>query len=342
MNRSAPHVFALTIFSLLASAVPADDHPIVQFDMPLTAAATVLDDPSLVTINLQLSSMIESIETPPISHWMVRCNPRDEAIRVVDYAPRTATGSDLATPIQTKRTNEQSQSAGISIDGTYSNLARAHVGSDRGRKESESLTFDRIAPVQAVIASGTIQRGRGVYFKLRWTATQVLEGEKSFQLTMQVPPGWRGGLIDVSVVAISQSTSLAPWDNTAKQIGGARFVVAAYRAGDIDAERLARSISAAELELRQLSKQPSRSRRPRSFPSMIHSFAAKLELDVDQSSDDWMQRLLLGKADPHLDKQIRRLPMPIRVAVLDYVDLRDEFKSLHKEYGNHVAAKPAL
>ena len=54
-----------------------------------------------------------------------------------------------------------------------------------------------------------------------------------------------------------------------------------------------------------------------------------------------------NQADPHLDKEISKMPMPIRVAVLDYVDIRRAFSALAKEsaiaenMSRVVVAKPA-
>jgi regulator of extracellular matrix RemA (YlzA/DUF370 family) len=331
------------VLVLAPSILFADQRPVVQFDLPPTAAATAEDQPDLVSIELRLSSMIETPEPLAISQWVVRCIPRDQAILIADYAPRTETASDLATPIQIKQTAEESKSAGISIDAAYGHLTRANVGSDHGKKNSDTIQYDRVAPLQAVTAAGTIQRGRGVYFKLRWTATQVLEGEKTFCVTMRVPPQWRGGLLDVSVVAQAESQSLAPWDRDPRIIGQANFVVAAFRSGDAQAEQMARTVSEAELTLRELSKRLTRQSRGNSLPTLLHQLATKLDLDPRRDHSEWVQRLVSGKADPYLDKQIRKMPMPIRVAVLEYVDRRIEFTDLKGSSDQSViAAKPAL
>jgi hypothetical protein len=39
---------------------------------------------------------------------------------------------------------------------------------------------------------------------------------------------------------------------------------------------------------------------------------------------------LQDHADPHFDKVIRKLPMPVRIAALDYVDARDNFLALNQ------------
>lgn len=339
----------VVIPTTLASSSPAADPPLVQFDLPTTAVALPTDDPNLVQIELRLSSMIESPQPAAVSQWMVRCVPRDPSVLIADYSPRTETGSNVLTPIKIKTTAEQSQSTGFAVDGTYANLAHANIGADRGKKHSNVVEFDRVAPLQAVTATGTIHRGKGVYFKLRWTATQVLEGEKLFHITLSVPEHWRGGWMDVSVIAHSESTpTLSPWnpaswDRDPKTIGRANFVVAVYRLGDSDAERLAHTISEAERKLRQLSKQHLRSSPSNSLPSMLRSVAAKLDLEPSHDPSQAIQRLLSGNADPLFDKQIRKMPIPIRIAALDYVDLRNEFNAMSGQTrSSDVAAKPAL
>jgi len=334
--------------SLSMQSVRGSDPYLVQFDLPPIVAATSPDDPRLVSIELRLSSLIESPNVPSIKQWVVRCVPRDSVISIADYAPRTETGSDLSTPIQVKEIKEESSSTGISINGSYSHLTRANLVADRGKKSNNTIQFDRIAPVQAVTASGTIERGKGVYFKLRWTAKQVLEGEKTFHLTMRVPKEWRTGMMDVSVIAQAESNSMVPWERNFKTIGAAKFVVALYRFGDTEAESLARAVSNAEYKLRKLYIARQRSAEVNSLPSMLHMVATKLDLESSRSQsrrkeDRWVERLLLGDLVHNSDKQIRKLPMPIRVAALEYIDRRNEFTGINRELlPTVIAAKQPL
>ena len=83
MNRSN----AITIIVVVAIALSqgigpkskafAGDKSIVHFDLAPIVAAYPSDadplDPALVTLELRLSSMIESPKVPPIDQWMVQC-----------------------------------------------------------------------------------------------------------------------------------------------------------------------------------------------------------------------------------------------------------------------------
>lgn len=320
-------LFTLAVSLAPAPSASADQDPVVDFDLPAIVEArpvvTETSDSHHVTIELRLSAIIETPEMPHVDQWLVQCRPRGSEVTIVDYSPRTETASNMAGPIQVKQTLEAANAVGISVDGAYGHMI-GNAGADVSKKSIDSLQFDRVAPLHAVTASGTINRGRGVYFKLRATAQQILDGEKCFKITLEVPAEWRGGLIDVDVVAQSGRKKFA-WERDSKTIGSQHFVVAAYRRGDQQAAELAEALTAAETSLRQIAAEH-RASAPR-IPTLLKSLATKLQLDPS-SSDSWVQRLILNQADPRLDEEICDLPMPIRIAVLDYADLRDQFVSI--------------
>lgn len=321
----------LAVISLLFATTVKAGETMIHFDMPPIVSARQVGsagNESLVAIELKLSSMITAADLPRIDQWIVHCQPRNSSLQIADYAPRTEVASDIDGPIQIKKTNERTDSVGVSLDGSYGPIARFHSGADRGRKDVDSYQLDRVAPVQAVTASGTINRGRGVFYKLRWTAQQVLEGEKSFQVTLRVPSTWRGSLIDVSVIAQSKQKSFAGWDSDIKVLGAATFVVAAYLEGDQDAADQANALFDAEQALRVAAR-----RHPKesgsSLMSLVRHVTMPFDDDKKRPSDSWIQRLLFSEADPHHDKEITKLPMPVRLAVLDYVDTRDDFLAIN-------------
>lgn len=326
--------------TLLCAAVAIAGDDTVRFDLPPVAAARAIVppeskstiDPSAVdesvTFELRLSSMIATPKPPRIDQWIVTCIPRDRSLLIADYAPRTELTGDASGPVSVKRVDESSDSIGLSIDGNYGHAARGRAGADHGRKSSETVEFQRHAPVQAVIASGTVDRGRGVYFKLRWTSQQVLEGEKTMRITMQVPPGWRGGLVDVSVVAQTERVKLAGLDRDVETLGQARFIVAVYRDGDREAERRALALARAEDELRMLARSTHKNRSISSLSTLLHFVAVKVDPSPDPQPAVCVERLFRGDADPHLDPAIRKLPMEVRVAALEYDDRRESFLTL--------------
>ena len=352
MNQNVFTVACLSLVLSASSAASAGD--VIQFDLPPVAAANThaCEDgqTDLATVHLRLSSMITTPTPPVIDQWLVRCQPRDGDIAIADYAPRTATASDVASPIQIKQTDEKSSSFGVALNGAYGKVAHGNVGADQGQKNVETIEYQRHASLEAVTASGTINRGRGVYFKLRWTRQQVLEGEKLFTITLAVPQHWRGSLIDVSVVAQGERKTFGGLDREIQTLGSANFVVAAYRADDASAAAHADTIAEAEQHLRVLTSKmnPTASRGPiPSLPSMLRHVAIKLDLESPDDDNAWLGKLIAGAADPYLDKRISQLPMALRVAAIDYADSRKQFALLNRQEmvsGDEriVAAKPAM
>lgn len=321
-----------------AVATPAIANEFVTFDLPPTAAAVPQDgDPSLVSVQLRLSAMIADPDVPRIDQWLLTCHPRDLEMSIADYSPKTATDSDMASPVKVRKTTESIDSFGLGVSGTYANVTKGNLGADKSTKDVETIEFDRHARRQAVSASGTIDRGRGVYFKLRGTAQQVLEGERVFKVTFRVPPHWRGGLIDVAVSADATRSKYGGLDRKTVRVGSANFSIAAFRVGDEPARVHAAQLAEAEYQLRVIARRSAAfSPKLDSFPAMLRHVAAKLDLDEPQEDRRWLARVLSGRADPHLDKRIASLPMPVRVATLDYVEARDDFLWLSRD--EHVAS----
>ncbi|MEM9589127.1 MAG: hypothetical protein AAGA03_17730 [Planctomycetota bacterium] len=308
----------------------------VIFDLPSVVEADVTTDSQQplsthqASIHFRLSSLVSSAQKKPIDQWLIRCELRDEASEVIDYKPKTTLASDLASPIKVIDSDESSRSVGLSLDGHLPTIGAAHVGTDAGKKSSLSRQFERLPPLQAVTAAGTIRRGRGVYFKMSRTGQQVLDGEKEFTVVFAVPTGWRVGLIDVTVSAQSKESTFPGIEPSMRTIADEHFVLVACRRGDHRAAQVARDLASQEHELRRLFRSHQPMQTINSLPTLIHSVASKFDRDP-APYDQLLKSVLLDKVDPHLDQQLRRQPMPIRLAVIDYDRKRRRLLKLHRE-----------
>lgn len=329
----------------------------ISFDLPPTAvaipvtstghhASVAYGSAEIVEINLRLSSLVCGSELPQIDRWIVRCIPRSSSWKVVDYAPRTETATDFAGPIQVKQTDEETSAFGLSTDATPIHFGGAfaggkgHMGFDQAEKQGTATQYQKHAPLHAVTASGTIERGRGVYYKLSRTSTQILEGEKVFKLQFAVPEGMRAGLMDVSVVAVGKPNNRSAVadafaqvpmlgdDGRMQALGEGRFVVAVHAEGDPVAWKAAQSVADVEASLREQARGVRAKSPAKSLSSLIRHVAAKLDIDSVDVHGDWMDRIVFGNADPHTDPVIRKLPTHLRVAALDYCDARRAIQTL--------------
>ena len=302
----------------------------VDFDVPFVVPAVETSTGGMgrqVTVEVALSSLIidasashNPVSAPPIDHLLVKCRFR-QPLHVIDYEPRTELQSDYDGAVVVTNKRERTDSFGLSLNGQVQTLG-GHVGSDDQIKRSDSTQYQKRAPQQAMIAAGTTDRGRGVYFKFRWTADQVLEGEKRFRFTVAVPDSWRGGLVDVQISANGLERPLFGSPNL-KTIVKRDFVIATHQQQDNEAADLA--IRLARLD-RRLADYASSHRDSNSLFSWW-----KRDRSADKSlGESWYAAVTRGQADPYLDKQIKKLPMAVRVAVLDYTDVSRELKRLNQ------------
>jgi hypothetical protein len=73
------------------------------------------------------------------------------------------------------------------------------AGTSKGETVTEKL--NRLPPKQAIVVSGTLSEGRGVFFKLKRSSQTSLEGVHQLAVTFVAPGAWRGGHVDVGCSA---------------------------------------------------------------------------------------------------------------------------------------------
>lgn len=331
-------VHSLLLAALLTAPVSADwwatsDSGAVRFDVRPVAVAQPIDSSSNLQIDVMVSALLPTLTPKAMDQWEIQITPRDEFVQIADYAPRTQLASNLAGPIDVKSTNEQSQSFGMTAAGGYG-PGHADAGLDRGEKSIHSTSFQKVAPMRAVIASGTVARGRGVFFRLRAAEQQVLEGEKKFSVTVSVPDSWRADLLDIRIKGERKTRRFGAFQDEVDVVGQAHFVVAVHRSGDVEAQSWARRLAATEDNLRGAAERFHRRRPDRdSVSSLLQRFADKLDFDSESgdtlsAADRWVERLLAGQANPYTDETIKKLPVDLRVVAIDYCDQVRELSDL--------------
>jgi len=322
VNRLIHLVIELLLFAWVATHLAAADP--ISFDLPPVASATADPaDPRVVHVEFPLSVHVGD-RSAQVDQLSVVIRPRFAHAQLVDYSPRTLTESDIDGSIQIRRTEEDSRTIGLGLNAHY--FASGTAAADMADKQIESVEFQRRAGVRAVVTSGTIERGHGVAFKLRRTGQQVLEGEKLFAVSLEVPASWRASLIDVAVAAEHLDQQFFTGAVDVKTVGRSTFCVAIHRGGDVGAAKLASRLSRQEMRLRTIAKREPRTKGIAAvFPVSLGSVFEKRG-----RRDGWVERIIAEQADVYLDEQIAELPVSQRVAVLDYAEARDEFLDLNR------------
>jgi hypothetical protein len=166
-----------------------------------------------------------------------------EVMLLTDWLPRTELKSDYARPIQFS--SERLGKIGISLAAHY---VIGASGDASGQLKS-GVVYEMLPPQETVLASGTVQYGHGVFFKLKPSTQTTLEGKKSFSAIFAVPRGWRGGCLKLECHALGVDRGIVSNLDREVPSGLASFYLALYLAGDEQAEGLAQRLGVREQEL---------------------------------------------------------------------------------------------
>ena len=188
--------------------------PEVAFDVPRSLECRDVTTPEfqaanpekrLVEIEAPVSLLLYHGEANRVRDLVIEIDGGEE-LTVHDYTPRTALTSELAEPIEVRRSTSTDKSIGASLGGKLAGdvALTPTISGAHGRTESSTETRHKLPPKQAVVVSGTIGGRRGVFYKLRSSSQSTLEGERTFRVTFVAPAEWDGGSVEVRCVARGQ------------------------------------------------------------------------------------------------------------------------------------------
>jgi hypothetical protein len=168
----------------------------------------------------------------------------DQAMRITDYSPNTTLESTVdADHIEITDATENAKTLGADAHVALKPfvLGGSH---NQTQKKSESSHYKQIAARDVVLSSGTTDREHGVFYRLRPSRTDSLEGGKEFKLTATVPRAWRGALCTIACAA--KGTRHSVFSTSQVEAGGDRVQVGMYLAGNLEAARLAEGLRIAQ------------------------------------------------------------------------------------------------
>ncbi len=213
----------------------------------------------------------------------------DLRMKVLDFLPNTTLESTAADDrIEVTDSTENADALTGETRVSYSIISLG-ASKNLSNKKTESNHYERVAPKKLVLASGTINRGYGVFYKLRPSAGVSLEGAKEFVLLCLVPKEWRGDWCTVTCSARAH-----------KKPSGSSWVIAAveqahvglYLTGDAEASDLADELTQVQLShdgllSRHMAQEASQT------AEAMHATHAWPHLKLP--SNDWLKRLVKHK-----------------------------------------------
>lgn len=201
-------------------------------------------DGKIIEARFQVSTLIRRGQEKDIKELMYVVSSPERRLRVADFAPKTQVESPVTDAIQIIEKGEEATSLDGSVAVQIAPLEGVHltpsVGASKLKKQNLEWKYSRLPPKQLLLASGTTNRGHGVFFKLKPSSQASLEGQREFVCLFLVPKGWRGDYAYVDCTARPQNRT--PWTSPG-DYGSKRVLVGLYLQGDAEAreavERLA-------------------------------------------------------------------------------------------------------
>lgn len=167
-------------------------------------------------------------------------------LKVLDFLPNTTLESTYADDrIEVADLTETSSTTSAEARVSYA-IASLNAAKNSTAKRTEENRYQRIAAKSLVLASGTINRGHGVFYKLRPSNAASLEGAKEFTFLAVVPKAWRGDWCTFVCIARANKKSLLSSSVTLAGVEQAH--VGLYLRGDHEAADLATRLSVVQLQ----------------------------------------------------------------------------------------------
>lgn len=331
----------VVLVSLLPVAANADG-PRARFDVPQTVAvrdittrefAFVHPNERLIEARVSVSMLLDRGPASDIRELVHRLESTTAGAQAVDYWPKTTLSTTIVGTTQVDREKSQNLQATADINATYLGLANAKAHGEYQSRMREDSRYEQLPALELLTASGTVDRGRGVYFKLKPSPRTTLEGAHDYTIVLRVPRIWRSGLLYVSSEARGVERSPFPGGDSSSIVGRGRFVVAIYQQGDTVAQQFAQRYAIAEAALRHTAHAHRGAIERRTYPTALHKWGVTRDNALPR---DWQETVIFrGVADSEL---LGRLPGDVRLAVESLLKTRQELVELHN--GPALAANP--
>lgn len=318
-------VFLANLLTLANFAAPAlAQLPRVAFDMPYAVSCPDVTPPEfaaanpgdkLIEVKLGISSLLQAGKEKDLAQYFIRIETPQRTMQVHDFLPKTAHEALQGNTTITKN-SETTLSLGINITGHYQALTGSAITPGISQKNGSGIKYDLLPPLETVTASGTILRGSGVYFKLKSSERNLLEGEREFGLVLRVPRAWRGDYLHVRCEAEGISRGLVSSLDQRQPCGQRDFLISLYLEGDTEARCAAEELSRAEVQLRNIAHVKAKEIQQKvasSFPTPLGFSSGSSPSAIPA---DWQAKLLFGH--PSRATIPKKLPREVVQAAQDF------------------------
>ena len=305
----------------------AFDAPAIVIAEPINPA--VIQQPTMGGDLIRLRIPISTFQSPEfrgsVQEYVVEIDSPHQTLRVLDFWPKNEVYSEVAGTVSVQRNQQTDRNFNFNVSAAYEPIGRGTATGDFHDSTSQQESFERNPPMQILTSSGTIRRGYGVFFKFRPGPLPVLEGVRELAILAEVPPGWRADMLQIHMRAVGTG----PHTSRPQTLGESRLWMTSHREGDRAAAAAATRYVNQERALRSLAAANSSRIATQALPTFWHRLGASLDVIDPKIPSDYLAQVIFSASNVFYDnKATNRLPVDVRVAVLDYWDVRNALVSL--------------
>jgi len=325
------HCYIALLIIFFAGLTHADESTI-EFDVPamlpvhelIAAGVPPVTNYKIIEIVIPVTAEIRPRDRENVDEFRFDISWNRHAFPVADYGPKSQTVSHIAGNITVDASDDSN--AGFGVSGNSDKLEFATVTGNANLTKHSAMrrSYQEIPQHHPVIASGTIKRGTGAFFRFHPSRTETLEGGRDVVVAYRVAREWRGGVLKVQCRALGRRKIFGAIPDDIDV--GKAFVVPVYLDGDIDARTLATDFVTAEQSLRRNWVRHSQARAMTGgdfFLTGFNPFAATSSL-----SDQWVHELIQSGDDRVFRELNRQLPKSTTVLAEEFISRRARLMEL--------------
>jgi hypothetical protein len=157
-------------------------------------------DQRLIEVRLPVSVRFSGVSPDDVEELGIEINGAGTGLRVHSFSPPTQLASDLTQEIERTTTTKKEHSLDATLGGALPvpnaelvanvlpsiNAATSHC-------ETSTEKVNRLSPKYAVVVSGSLSEGCGVFFKLKRSSQTSLEGIHDLTVVFVAPVEWQRG-----------------------------------------------------------------------------------------------------------------------------------------------------
>lgn len=307
----------------------AEETTAIRFDVPEMVVAEPVD-PRMVTqprmggklvrLRIPISVLRETSYGGAVVEYVVEFESPQQTMRMVDFWPRTELYSPIEGNVSVEKSGQSDSDFDLKISGGMEPFVRGSLAGNQHTKTLTQERYERRPPMQTLTSSGTIRRGYGVFFKFRPGPSPELEGLREVAVLAEVPQNWRADALLANLSAVVAGSSSGSRN---RLLGRSRLWMTVHQEGDLAAAAQARRFATQERLLRALAASKQKEVEHKSMPTLWHKVGVALDFVEPRIPDDYLAQIIFGPKNQYFEGDAHRLPIDLRVAILDYWEQRD-------------------